>query len=95
MASLYYVENAGCDDSTCGLVEIPDEHFPAFKTFIENLNKNSTYGCMPTISVYKIDRSNIRPYDEETDSKSEWLYFEGGIYTLTNYRMCTPMELVI
>ena len=95
MASLYYVENAGCDDSTYGLVEIPDEHFPAFKTFIENLNKNSTYGCQPTISVYKIDRSYIRPYDEENDYVWRKLYFEGCVYALKESRWNTAAELVI
>ena len=54
MKNLYFVENQGCDDRTCGLVEIDDSDFPRFKEFIENLNKNSYYGCMPTICVSKV-----------------------------------------
>lgn len=57
---LYYIENCGCDDTTHGLAIIPDEHFPKFKEIIENLNKNSTYGCMPTIEVYRIDPEVVR-----------------------------------
>ena len=73
--NLYYIRNMGCDDETCGLVNIPDEYFPIFKDFIENLNKNSTYGCMPTISVYKVDASMFREYIEDDDSDWKCLHF--------------------
>ena len=54
MLNLYYIENMGCDDTTHGLARMSDEEFAVFKRVIENLNKNSTYGCMPTIAVYKM-----------------------------------------
>lgn len=58
--NLYFIANEGCDDTTHGLAIINDEDFPKFKSLIEDLNKNSTYGCMPTISVYKISMSDLR-----------------------------------
>jgi hypothetical protein len=51
---LYHITNSGCDDDTFGLAIIKDEHFPAFAEIIRNLNKNSTYSCMPTITVCEI-----------------------------------------
>ena len=83
MTKLYYIENQGCDDTTHGLVRISDEDFPKFKTFIENLNKNSTYGCMPVIHVYEIDESNIHLYDEVKEAygcDSDKLYLDDKIY---------------
>lgn len=66
MTNLYLIRNCGCDDETCGLVRMNDEQFEFFKTTIENLNSNSTYGCMPTIHVYKIDESMLRePTDDD------------------------------
>lgn len=61
MTNLYFIENIGCDDTTIGLARMTDDQIAAFKNVVENLNKNSTYGCMPTIRVYKIDESFIRP----------------------------------
>ena len=50
---LYFIENVGCDDTTRGLIELTDKEFVNFCNFVYYLNKNSVYGCMPTISVYK------------------------------------------
>lgn len=78
--SLYYIENAGCDDSTHGLVRLSDEEFIKFKQIIVNLNKNSTYGCMPTIGVYRIlDESVIREATDG-DDKSDGLYMDDKVY---------------
>lgn len=83
MINLYYIENIGCDDETCGLAVITDEHFPAFKKIIENLNKNSTYGCQPTISVYRITEEDLR---EATDDDADYrrLYLDDKVYVLNN-----------
>lgn len=78
---LYLVENEGCDDTTHGLVIIPDEYFAQFKEFIENLNKNSTYGCMPTISVYTIDQDLIGEFDGEEIFEDDKLYLKDKIYS--------------
>lgn len=84
MTNLYYIENVGCDDTTHGLVRMTDDQIAVFKNVIENLNKNSTYGCMPTINVYKIDDSFIRPARD--DDSSEWiLYMDDGMYVLDCY----------
>lgn len=59
MDRLYFIENIGCHDRTKGLVRIPDEHIHGFIKFIEDLNRNSTYGCMPVICVSRIDDESI------------------------------------
>lgn len=88
MDNLYYVRNCGCDDETTGLVRISDKDFPKFKTFIENLNKNSTYGCMPTIFVYKIvDEALIREATDE-DADYKCLYLDDKVYVTTGYIPC-------
>lgn len=84
MDDLYYIVNRGCDDETKGLAIISDEEFPRFKQIIEDLNKNSQYGCMPTISIYKIDGSLIRPAND-TDSAYDILYLNNAKYVLAKY----------
>lgn len=88
--NLYFIENAGCDATTYGLVAINDDEFPKFKSFIENLNKNSYYGCMPVISVYKINMDNLKeinynpnanPWDDDYVSQENVFYFDNKIYT--------------
>ena len=82
MSNLYFIRNVGCDDETIGLAQIPDEIFNWFKTTIENLNKNSTYGCMPTIEVYRIDESFIRPATDD-DYLDHVMYTSNGKYVIT------------
>ena len=84
MLNLYYIENVGCDDTTHGLARMTDEEFEVFKRVVENLNKNSTYGCMPTISVYKIDDSFIRRARDD-DNSENILYMDEGKYVLEGY----------
>lgn len=81
--NLYYIRNCGCDDETQGLVDIPDACFPTFLDFIENLNKNSTYGCMPTIEVYKVDARMFREATED-DADYRWLYFGDKKYVFND-----------
>lgn len=83
MADLYYIQNVGCDDVTCGLAAIPEDVFPLFKNIIENLNKNSECSCMPTINVYKIDESFVRPATGK-DASYDILHMNDGQYTLKN-----------
>lgn len=68
--NLYFIANSGCDATTYGLVEIDDKDFAEFKMFIENLNRNSYYGCMPVISVYKASRDDFKEinYNPKLDS---------------------------
>ena len=81
MTNLYYIENIGCDDTTHGLASMTDEEFVVFKRVVENLNKNSTYECMPTIAVYKISDSFIRQATND-DSSEDILYMADGKYSL-------------
>lgn len=87
---LYFVVNQGCDASTYGLVRIAEEEFPRFKSFIENLNKNSTYGCMPVIYVYKISMDSLRevnynptaaPWEADYIDKEDIFYLDDKTYT--------------
>ena len=103
---LYFVANEGCDDVTRGIVSVSDSDFPKFKALIENLNKNSTYGCMPTISVYKINREQIKEivYDpnkrfghDDYVERCNVFYFEGKTYTFAeeNFWYHGQLEQVI
>lgn len=83
--SLYYIQNNGCDDFTVGfLVRIPDEHLLAFITFITNLNKNSSYGSMPTIDVYRIEDESILREAVKDDRCGDILYLDDKKYVLTH-----------
>ena len=83
MTNLYYIKNVGCDE-TKGLAIIPDEFWNIFQTTIENLNNNSTYGCMPKIAVYKIDETMIREATKD-DPKYDIMYLNGNKYVLNGY----------
>ena len=83
MTNLYYIENVGCDDLTKGLTIIPDEFWDIFQTMIEDLNKNSTYGCMPKIAVYKIDETMIKKLTENDEEYDE-IYLNGSKYVLNS-----------
>lgn len=84
MTNLYYIENVGCDDTTHGLARMTDDQFATFKSIIENLNKNSTYRCMPIIEVYKIDDTFVRPASSNDDSY-DILYIGDEQYALSDY----------
>ena len=47
----YKITNVGCDDITEGVFELTEEQHKFLETLFEELNKNSTYGCMPTIYI--------------------------------------------
>ena len=81
MTNLYLIRNCGCDDTTTGLVRMSDEQLEFFKTTIENLNKNSTYGCMPTIEVYRVDENMIREAEDD-DSAENVMYLDDCRYVL-------------
>ena len=50
----YKILNRGCDDETEGIFEFTKEQFEFLNNVFEELNKNSTYGCMPTIYIDEI-----------------------------------------
>ena len=91
--NLYFIENEGCDATTYGLIMLTEQEFPKFKAFVENLNKNSYYGCMPTISVYKIGMDDIKEinynpnaecWDDDYVDKEEVFYLNDKTYTFAN-----------
>lgn len=81
MTNLYLIRNCGCDDTTVGLVRMTDEQLDFLKAVIEDLNKNSTYGCMPTIDVYRIDEDMIREAADE-DCTEEMMHLGDSKYVL-------------
>lgn len=68
-----------------------DEEFTVFKRVVENLNKNSTYVCMPTIAVYKISDSFIRQVTDN-DSSENILYMTDGKYALLDSLYAWSMD---
>lgn len=104
--NLYFIENQGCDATTYGLVTVSDEDFPKFKSFIENLNKNSYYGCMPVISVYKIDMNDLKEvnynpnaevWDDDYVDMDYRFYLDDKIYTFAEqyFSYYSKLECVI
>ena len=47
----YKITNIGCDDETEGVFEFTEEQYNFLDKTFEELNKNSTYGCMPKIYI--------------------------------------------
>lgn len=89
MDNLYFVANTGCDATTYGLVRLNDDEFVKFKSFVENLNANSYYDCMPTISVYKITMEDLKEvnsissdcWEDDYVDRDLLFYLDGKIYT--------------
>lgn len=106
MENLYFIENQGCDATTYGLAVISDEDFPRFKSSIENLNKNSYYSCMPVISVYKINMSDLKeinynpdaePWDDDYVYQDDVFYLNDKTYTFAekDFSYNSELECVI
>ena len=103
--NLYFIENQGCDDTTYGLVWVTDENFPKFKSFIENLNKNSHYDCQPVIFVYKINADDLKeitynPFTKTYNCEVEdykVLHLNSKTYTLSKnwWSVVSNLECVI
>lgn len=104
--NLYFIENQGCDATTYGIVAVNDDEFPKFKSFIKNLNKNSYYGCMPVISVYKISMDDLREFnynpkadcfDDDYIDKDYVFYLDDKTYTFAKeyFSYYSELECVI
>ena len=50
----YKILNIGCDDETEGNFEFTKEQFEFLNNVFTELNKNSTYGCMPKIYIDEV-----------------------------------------
>ena len=81
MTNLYFIQNCGCDDATNGLARMTIEQMVCFRNIIANLNKNSTYGCMPVIHVYNIDENMIREAEDDDDPENI-MYLDDRKYVL-------------
>ena len=49
----YLITLNGCDDTTECEIELTNEQFETFMQIAKKINKHSTYGCEPTISIYE------------------------------------------
>ena len=49
----------GCDDTTSLEIELTDEEVKTFIKICKELNKKSSYGCQPTIALYKYDECEV------------------------------------
>lgn len=81
MSNLYLIQNCGCDDTTIGLARMTIEQMVYFRNIIADLNKNSTYGCMPVIHVYNIDENMIREAEDD-DLVENIMYLDDRKYVL-------------
>lgn len=50
----YQIINSGCDDTTIGTFALTEKQYGFLRILFEELNKNSTYRCMPTIEIYPV-----------------------------------------
>ena len=104
--NLYLVVNRSRVDVTRGLVRISDDDFPRFKTFIENLNKNSHCSDQPVILVYKITMDVLKeikydpsalPWERGYVDIEEVFYLDDKEYTFKdeNFLCFNELELAI
>ena len=49
----YLITLNGCDDTTECEIKLTNEQFETFMQIAKEINKHSTYGCEPTISIYE------------------------------------------
>jgi len=86
---LYFIENMGCDATTFGIIELTDNELKKIVEMCSNLNKNSTYGCMPVISIYRtkweyfkeVTNLNGECWDDDFVDKEERYYINNKCYT--------------
>ena len=95
------IENIGCDDSTFGIAKFSDDGLLEFVKAVRELNRNSTYHCMPKIRLYELKADDlicvgsIQDYkdysvinNENVDTYPNYpLYFDGKCYVLKNGRV--------
>lgn len=55
MSETYNICVSGCDDSTEVQMVLSDEEAAVLARVAENITNASTYGCMPTMSVSRIE----------------------------------------
>lgn len=82
---LVLIRNYGCDDTTTGLAQFnTEEELEKFIKIINDLNENSTYGCMPSIGLYEINQEDIVKLSlAETEvEEKDILYLDGEKYIL-------------
>ena len=46
------IENIGCDDTTSTIMDLEQKELDILIKFAKENNKNSSYGCQPSISIY-------------------------------------------
>lgn len=74
---LYFIQNAGCDDETSGLLHLSEDEFKFLIAIFYNLNKNSEYRCMPKIYMAKVREDMFVPLltSEQIDAVGKYDVF--------------------
>ena len=69
---LYMIINSGCDDATIGMQELTETEYQVLKSVFDNLNKKSTYGCMPTIHITDDLEELKKPSEYGAEHQGKW-----------------------
>lgn len=85
------IKNVGCDAETLGLAEFEnDDDLNNFVEIIKNLNQNSNYSYMPTVSLYLLfedELVNIEEMDKEDKERlcaKNIIKYKDSQYTFAN-----------
>ena len=75
--TMYFIQNVGCDDKTSGVLHLLEDELQFLISIFYNLNKNSSYSCMPKIYMAKVREDMFVPLltSEEIDAVDEWNVF--------------------
>jgi hypothetical protein len=58
MKSEYLIGCHGCDDSTTITMELEDSEYEVISRLCNLITEESSYGCMPTMSIDKVELFN-------------------------------------
>jgi hypothetical protein len=87
MDKLYMVNNCGCDDTTKCIIKISEEQFKFLNNVLGEINKYSSYGCMPKIYIKEYttesnnwDNGEIKDLLDCGDDKECFQLIDGKYY---------------
>ncbi len=79
------IENMGCDDTTYGVAKFSDKGLIEFVKAVHELNKNSTYCCMPKIRLYELKEDDLICVGSIQNYKDYNVFDNGDVDTYPNY----------
>lgn len=66
------INNMGCDDTTYTIMDLEENELQFLIKFANENNKNSKYGCQPSIAIYK----NFTINRDEDDYDESYIWYE-------------------